>query len=382
MTGLEADLAHALPAARVLAETSIGVTLADARDPDLPLVYVNGAFERLTGYRAVEVLGRNCRLLQGPRTDPHARLRLRRAIAAQRPCRTTLLNYRKDGSTFWNELVITPIHDDHGALTHFAGVMLDVSHTVAEVRRLRDEREALTLELTELRALRDVLRPADVPRIAGFDVAKVILGAEIAAGDFYLVAPSVRASVVVAVGDAAGHGLGAAQPASFVRASLATFASMTDAPDRLLEMANTSLIERARQGDQFVTCACLSIRADGTVHAASAGHPPPLALDTGEPLVRQTAPPLGVTLGPRIVSDTSYLGPGDGVLLYTDGLTEARLDQDPGRIGEDRVRQRLRELRGRPVADVLRALALLAPSLRAARPADDVCMVAVRRHRT
>ena len=63
------DLTHALPAAQALAETAVGVTLADVRDPELPLVYVNEAFTRLTGYTSDEVLGRNCRFLQGPGTE-------------------------------------------------------------------------------------------------------------------------------------------------------------------------------------------------------------------------------------------------------------------------------------------------------------------------
>ena len=73
------DLTYALPVAQALAETAVGVTLADVRDPELPLVYVNEAFTRLTGYTSDDALGRNCRFLQGPGTEPAAVQRIRDA---------------------------------------------------------------------------------------------------------------------------------------------------------------------------------------------------------------------------------------------------------------------------------------------------------------
>src|SRR5829696_4102772 len=79
-----------------------GIVIADVRHPDHPIVDVNPAFERITRYAPHEILGRNCRLLQGPDTDPAKREEMRRAVAAGQDCRVVLLNYRKDGSQFWN----------------------------------------------------------------------------------------------------------------------------------------------------------------------------------------------------------------------------------------------------------------------------------------
>jgi PAS domain S-box-containing protein len=104
-----------------------GVCVCDATRPDNPIVYVNRAFEPLTGYAAAEVLGRNCRFLQGPATDPAAVAEIRAAIRDERPCLVELLNYRKDGTTFWNALSLAPLHDDAGRLTHFVGVQTDVT---------------------------------------------------------------------------------------------------------------------------------------------------------------------------------------------------------------------------------------------------------------
>ena len=97
---------------RALDVAAEGVTIADARRPDRPLIYANEGFERMTGYAAADVMGRNCRFLQGPDTDKAAMAEIRSALAENRECVVEILNYRKDGTTFWNRLSITPVSDD------------------------------------------------------------------------------------------------------------------------------------------------------------------------------------------------------------------------------------------------------------------------------
>ncbi|WP_445001170.1 EAL domain-containing protein [Halomonas mongoliensis] len=104
-----------------------GVVICDATQPDLPIVYVNPAFETITGYRREEVEGHNCLLLQGRDTDPRARQRLAAAIGRQEDVHVVIQNYRRDGSTFWNDLYISPVRDQDGAVTHFIGVQNDIS---------------------------------------------------------------------------------------------------------------------------------------------------------------------------------------------------------------------------------------------------------------
>ena len=99
---------------RALDLSGIGFTLADPRLPDFPLVYVNQSFLAITGYAADEVLGRNCRFLQGRDTDPGPVDKLRRAIADGRSATVELRNYRKDGTPFWNEVHIAPVRTAQG----------------------------------------------------------------------------------------------------------------------------------------------------------------------------------------------------------------------------------------------------------------------------
>jgi PAS domain S-box-containing protein len=110
------------PLAHALAAVSDGVVVTDPNLPDNPVVYVNPCFERMTGYAAEEVVGRNCRFLHGEDRDQPALQELRGALKEGRGCRVVLRNYRKDGSLFWNELEVTPVRDDDGRLTHFVGV--------------------------------------------------------------------------------------------------------------------------------------------------------------------------------------------------------------------------------------------------------------------
>jgi two-component system, cell cycle sensor histidine kinase and response regulator CckA len=103
-----------------------GVTITDPNVPGNPIVYANDGFTRLTGYDRSEAVGRSCRFLQGKDTSPEAAGRIREAIREARPCFVEILNYRKDGTPFWNALSIAPILED-GRLTHFVGVQTDIT---------------------------------------------------------------------------------------------------------------------------------------------------------------------------------------------------------------------------------------------------------------
>lgn len=107
--------------------TRMPMTVTDPRQPDNPIVFANQAFLNMTGYRADEIIGSNCRFLQGPETDRATLAELRRAIAERREHATEILNYRKDGYNFWNALFVSPIFDEAGELIYFFGSQLDVT---------------------------------------------------------------------------------------------------------------------------------------------------------------------------------------------------------------------------------------------------------------
>lgn len=132
------DFADAVLRERALVATGLSVTISDCRRPDNPLVWINPAFTATTGYDAADAVGRNCRFLQGPGTDRAVVAEIRECLRSGQSFTKTVLNYRKDGSRFWNEMTISPVRDDFGVLTHHVGVQADVTDRV-EAQQARDE---------------------------------------------------------------------------------------------------------------------------------------------------------------------------------------------------------------------------------------------------
>ena len=128
---------------QIVLESPDGIVVTDALARDHPIVFVNPAFERLTGYTAAEVMHRNCRFLQGSNGHTEERRHLRQALARAEPCTVTLQNYRKDGSMFWNELSISPIHDAVGQLVYFVGIQKDISQRILLEQQLVVEKQSL-----------------------------------------------------------------------------------------------------------------------------------------------------------------------------------------------------------------------------------------------
>ncbi|MFP4245463.1 MAG: ATP-binding protein, partial [Ectothiorhodospira sp.] len=118
-----------------------GISIADATRPDMPLVYVNPAFCQMTGYDPHEVIGHNCRFLQGDDNDQEGLHEVRRALAEGRPTGALLRNYRKNGELFWNELSIAPVRNDAGVITHYVGIQQDVTEYFETQRALREAKQ-------------------------------------------------------------------------------------------------------------------------------------------------------------------------------------------------------------------------------------------------
>ncbi|MFG0407428.1 PAS domain S-box protein [Pseudomonas sp. NY5710] len=120
-----------------------GIVVAEQEGDDTILIYVNAAFERLTGYNRDEILYQDCRFLQADDRDQLARARIRKALAEGRPCREVMRNYRKDGTAFWNELSITAVRNDAERRTYFIGIQKDVTRQVEMERELAELRARL-----------------------------------------------------------------------------------------------------------------------------------------------------------------------------------------------------------------------------------------------
>jgi PAS domain S-box-containing protein len=124
--------------ASTVASVTSGIVICDALAEDAPIVFVNAAFTRITGYSATEAMGRNCRFLQGRDTDHETVEKMRRAVIGGRAATVTIRNYRKDGKTFWNDINISPLRDETGRLIHFVGILQDVTNRIRTEENLRE----------------------------------------------------------------------------------------------------------------------------------------------------------------------------------------------------------------------------------------------------
>ena len=310
---------------------------------------MNEGFERMTGYPVAEVLGRNCRFLQGPDTDAASVAEIRAALAESRECVVEILNYRKDGTTFWNRLSITPVRDPSGAVTHFIGIQSDVTARRQAEDDLRRAKEALEHDLRLAARVQQALLPPDRRRGRRLRVAHAFHPCDDLAGD--------GVGIVPLPGEPAGD-----LPAGRQRARRRRRAAVVHAgspvvarrrrglavgdrgrgavggpPSRVAERLNRQFpMERTRQYFTFVYG--VVDPSSGRFRYVIAGHPPPLLLPrAGAPIAVTGTGFADRDDRRRVFQDESLtLEPGDRLYFYTDGVTEALNDAE-AEFGLDRL---------------------------------------------
>jgi len=320
---------------RAADSSSEGITISTMDAPDRPLIYVNTGFERLTGYCKEEALGRNCRFLQGAKTDPKAIAKLRKAISDGRECTVELVNYKKDGTRFWNRLSITPIRDSNDQITHYVGIQSDITElrkTRAKLESVNQKlsrfRERITRDLDRARLMQHFLLPLQLPKSEHVDFASLFVPMEEIGGDFFDVLELEDGVYGLLIADVTGHGIPAA---------LLTFMSSTtfknSAPGVLSTAAtitetNQKLFQKMPD-DAFVTMFyAIYDRHTHKLTYTQAGHPEAYILrkKSSEIIPLETNNTLvGIFSNEEVTYTESSitLQPGDKLILYTDAISDA-----------------------------------------------------------
>ena len=148
-SGLSDELGDTGPFGAAMRATRVPMIICDAREGDAPILFANDAFLLATGHPAEDVIGRNCRFLQGPDTDRETVERIRHAVRDRIDIHVELLNYRRDGSTFWNALFVGPVRDDAGEIRYFFGSQVDVTTRKEGELRVRAEKVAVEVAVAE-----------------------------------------------------------------------------------------------------------------------------------------------------------------------------------------------------------------------------------------
>ena len=234
---------------RAMEAVRVGIVICDARRPGNPNIYVNPALAQMTGYSQEELLKGGMHMLQGPGTDPEAIRKIRHALDAGEGCEVTLRNYRKGGEAFWNELMISPVPDENGTITHYIGVQTDVT----ERRRAEENRRNLEIA----KEIQLSLLPSEPLRTARAAVAGVCSPAMHVGGDYFDYFENAR-GVDIVIADVSGHNVGAALIMTEVRSLVRARARQAPVvhPARMLHDLNESLYEDLTRSELFITMFC------------------------------------------------------------------------------------------------------------------------------
>jgi len=388
---------------RALASSVEGITIADAGLPDDPLIYANAGFEKLTGYSASEVIGRNCRFLQGPATDREAVAVLHTAIQERRAVTVTLLNYRKDGSPFWNRLSITPVHDAAGVVTHFIGVQSDVTEEKLAKDALQEANHRLEAAFREMKrdlaAAAEVQRsllPVEMPHVRGMQFAYRFRPCGDVGGDFLNVLPIDGRHLGLYILDVSGHGVAAALLSVTLSHMLSIepgrsflYQSCPEDPTQDCVAPPAKVVTRLNQHfakatdvSQFFTMIYgILDKETAEFRYASAGHLTPIHFRCGvaRPIMEAGGIPVGLFPEATYEEDSITLSRGDRLYLCTDGVLEAESPATE-QFGVDRVLEILGRSRDLRLEETLSALMQCVDEWTAhAGPADDASLLAIER---
>lgn len=351
---------------RALDVAAEGITISDMRLPEQPLIYINEGFERLTGYSAKSMLGKNCRFLQGKDTDPATVQEIRDALAAGEECTVEILNYSKHGEPFWNRLSLTPVLDPDGEVTHFIGVQSDITKRRNAEEALREANRQLEIANRHMKSnleaaarIQRSLLPDKKQVFEEISFSWVVQPCDELGGDTLNIVPLDKKRFAIYTVDVSGHG---------VRASLLSttlshwFSRVLDGPtDRTPGSFSFSPVEVAEElnrqfqmdeenAQYFTMCFGIIDLKSREFRYVTAGNPPVVvARANGMMEVLEIEGfPVGLVEQAGYSENVIKLIPGDRVFLYTDGVIEAENKQENSygteRLATEIVKNRERSL--------------------------------------
>jgi len=384
-SGIADDLLLKDRALNVAAE---GITIADMRMPGQPLIYINEGFERLTGYSAKSMLGKNCRFLQGEDTDPATVREIRDAIAAGKECSVEILNYTKNGEPFWNRLSLTPILNPDGEVTHFIGIQSDISkrrnaeEELQEVnRKLEMTNRHIKRSLEAAAKIQRALLPDKEQRFEGIGFSYLVQPCDELGGDTLNVIGLDPSRVAVYTVDVSGHGV----PASLLSTTLSHWFSRV--LNRVPGSFSFSLVELAEElnrqfqmGEEtaqyFTMCFGIIDLKSQEFRYVAAGNPPlVVARANGTMEVLEVEGfPVGLLEQAWYSENVIKLTGGDRVFLYTDGVIEAENDLEIA-YGTANLIAQIEKNRGRSLNDCIGSILESVTSWDGFRGLKDDCSI-------
>ncbi len=354
------------------AANAVMITGQDGR-----ISWVNPAFTRLTGYTLDEVRGETPSILRSGEHDEAFYNNLWQTISSGEVWQGDLVNRRKDGSLYFEEQTIAPVKGADGKILHYIGIKQDVTDRKQaeeasedlreELRQANEQLEARVLERTQelneaqqellaqqrlrqdLEIAQEVQRsllPGHLPRLNGFDFSTKAVPARYVSGDFYDFLPSDPEGCLTVIADIAGKGIPAALLTSTARSFIRAEHEPSRSPSQLLKQLNTSLIDDFKHAEMFITVLAAQLDQEtGLVRYANAGHTEAIFWQAESGKCKKlpaTAIPIGIENEFSPEELEIQLKPGDSLILYSDGVTEA-INPKGDFYGSDRLSSVLSE---------------------------------------
>ena len=290
----------------------MGISISDAKTRGIPNIYVNPAFCRMTGYAREELIGRNLRMLRGPETDEATLERFNHAVSAGEDCQVTLRVYRRNGTSFWNELLMSPVTDEAGEITNFVGIHTDVTERRKAAERIHELEIAKHIQLS---LLPDAPLQLPCVELAGFCAPASQVG-----GDYFDYFEN-SGTVDMVIADVSGHSVGAALLMTEVRSTLRVEARKARAvsPAEVLRDLNELLYDDLTRSKSFITMLYMKYDPEGRrLTYANAGHNRAILLRaaTVADVARRRRPGFGRAAWCRFEEKASSSLPGSARALY------------------------------------------------------------------
>lgn len=317
-----------------------GITISAMDQPDRPLIFINDGFERLTGYSKDDVIGKNCRFLQGDQTDTAPVDELRRAIKNGERTTVELLNYKKDGTPFWNRLSITPLKDKNRVTTHYVGVQSDITVQRETQRKLKEANRELALfqekinfELDEARRVQNFILPSLLPNTDKIRFSSIFEPMDQIGGDFFDIIEINEGVYGILIADVTGHGVPAALLTFMTSFAFKNIAIQTTSTAKVVSSTNEKLYNKMPRGSFITMFYAIYDTKDKTLNFTQAGHPEGFVVRPGAEKVYSLSSG-GPLVGAFSADSVNYsqskiqLEVGDKFLLYTDAILEIWNSED------------------------------------------------------
>ena len=345
-----------------LEQTSDSVVITDLQSV---IEYVNPAFEITSGYKRDEILGKSLRILNSGKHDRGFYKNMWETITNGKSYRGTIINKKKNGDLYWSDISITPLKDDQGNLDSFVSVLKDIT----ELRKQQDQEFQLNIA-------HEIQQFYYNPKISvpGFDIAGIAHPADKTGGDYFDFIPMSDDSIAIVIGDAIGHGIGAALILAEMRAFIRAFAKQDNDPATILKKLNIELFADLR-GDQFVTLILARLNPqDSSLIYASAGHIPAYLLNISgkvDYVMESTGLPLGFIKDYKIYNSKPIkLTSEHSAVFFTDGILEAQ-SPDGKEFGVDRALDHIKQLQQLSSHQIAESLYLRIRSFSGNLPQED-----------